>query len=147
MLYLDIPTIRDLAALDTIRADACVSIYLPTTPLTQQIGESRINLSNLLRTATGQLEAAGADKQRIASVQQQVTDLLDDDEFWAHQAHSLVILVTPDMIRTYRLANRLTDMVEVSDRFHLKPLLRAVTFPHAAHVLALSENAVRLIEV
>ncbi|MEZ5933282.1 MAG: hypothetical protein R3F54_15280 [Alphaproteobacteria bacterium] len=38
-------------------------------------------------------------------------------------------------------------MVEISDRFHLKPLLRAITFPHAAHVLAVSENAVRLIEV
>jgi hypothetical protein len=35
----------------------------------------------------------------------------------------------------------------VSDRFHLKPLLRAVTFPHCAYVLALSENAVRLLEV
>jgi hypothetical protein len=38
-------------------------------------------------------------------------------------------------------------MVEVSDRFHLKPLLRAITFPHEAFVLALSENAVRLVEV
>ena len=38
-------------------------------------------------------------------------------------------------------------MVEVSDRFHLKPLLRAVTFPQAAYVLALAENSVRLVEV
>src|SRR5690554_7117485 len=45
------------------------------------------------------------------------------------------------------MANKLNEIVEVSDRFHLKPLLRATTFPQAAHVLALSENAVRLIEV
>jgi hypothetical protein len=38
-------------------------------------------------------------------------------------------------------------MVEVSDRFHLKPLLRAVSFPHSAYILALSENAVRLVEM
>ena len=38
-------------------------------------------------------------------------------------------------------------MVEVSDRFHLKPLLRAVTFPQTAYVLALAENSVRLVEV
>jgi hypothetical protein len=147
MLYLDIPTIHDIGALDLVRHEVCVSIYLRTTPVTQQIGESRINLGNLLKTATGQLEAAGIDKHRIGQLQQQVTELLDDDAFWTYQAHSLVILATPDLIRTYRLANRLTDMVEVSDRFHLQPLLRAVTFPHAAHVLALSENAVRLIEV
>jgi hypothetical protein len=38
-------------------------------------------------------------------------------------------------------------MVEVSDRFHLKPLLRAVTFPHAAWILALSQGSVRLLEM
>jgi hypothetical protein len=38
-------------------------------------------------------------------------------------------------------------MVQVSDRFHLKPLLRAVTFPHEAFVLALSENQVRVLEI
>src|SRR5262249_13706642 len=31
--------------------------------------------------------------------------------------------------------------------FHLKPLLRAITFPHSAYILALSENAVRLVEM
>jgi hypothetical protein len=38
-------------------------------------------------------------------------------------------------------------MVEVSDRFHVKPLLRSATFPQAAFVLALSQNAARLVEV
>lgn len=147
MLYVDIPTIRDINALDLIRDDICISIYMRTTPLTQQIGKSRINLGNLLKTAIEQLEAAGVDKQRTALVQQQVSNLLADDDFWVHQAHSLAILATPDLVRTYRLANQLTDMVEVSDRFHLNPLLRAITFPHAAHILALSENAVRLIEI
>src|SRR5690606_25492577 len=39
------------------------------------------------------------------------------------------------------------SIVEVSDRYHLKPLLRAITFSHGALVLALSENSVRLVEV
>ena len=38
-------------------------------------------------------------------------------------------------------------MVEVSDRFHLKPLLRALSFPHTAFVLALSQNGVRVLEI
>jgi hypothetical protein len=45
------------------------------------------------------------------------------------------------------LANNLTPAVEVSDRFHLKPLLRAVTFPHTAFVLALAQGSVRLLEI
>lgn len=48
------------------------------------------------------------------------------------------------MIRTFRLPNDLTPLLVVSDRLYLKPLFRPVTFPHAAFVLALSENAVRL---
>ncbi|MFD2399460.1 hypothetical protein ACFSVJ_25605 [Prauserella oleivorans] len=48
---------------------------------------------------------------------------------------------------TYRLPNRLPSTVEVSDRFHVKPLLRAVTFPQAAFVLALAAGSVRLVEV
>ena len=63
------------------------------------------------------------------------------------QAHSLAVLATPDSVRTFRLATAITDRVEVSDRFHLKPLLRAIAFPQHAFVLALSENAVRLVEV
>lgn len=147
MLYVDMPTAREIGALNQVRADACVSIYLETTPLTQKIDESRTKLGNLVKKAIGQLEAANLDKRRIWPLQEHLDVLLEDDDFWEHQAHSLAILVTPDRIRTYRLANTLTDMVEVSDRFHLKPLLRAIAFPHAAHVLAVSEKAVRLIEV
>lgn len=147
MLYVDMPTAREVGELNLVRSDACISIYLQTTPLTQEIGQSRINLGNLVREAVNQLEAAGLEKRRIWPMQEHFETLLEDDEFWEHQAHSLAILATPDQMRTYRLANKLNDLVEVSDRFHLKPLLRAITFPQAAHVLAISENAVRLVEV
>lgn len=147
MYYVDMPNAEEIGELNLVRSDACVSIYLPTTPISRETEQSRINLGNLVKKAVAQLEAAGHDKKRIASLQKQFDDLLPDDEFWNHQANSLAILATPDSLRTYRMANKLTDIVEVSDRFHLKPLLRAITFPHSAHVLALSENAVRLIEI
>ncbi|ODS02605.1 hypothetical protein AUC71_01495 [Methyloceanibacter marginalis] len=147
MLYVDVPTSKEVAALNLVRSDACISIYLKTTPLTQEIRDSQITLGNLAKSAIGQLEGAGLEKRRIWPLQENFDSLLEDDAFWKHQAHSLAILATPDLMRTYRLANKLTDMVKVSDRFHLKPLLRAITFPHAAHVLAISENAVRLVEI
>ncbi len=147
MLYVDIPTSREVGKLNLVRSDACISIYLKTTPLTQEIEESRIALGNLVKTAIDQLESAGLEKRRIWPLQEHFESLLEDNAFWEHQAHSLAILATPDLMRTYRLANKLTGMVKVSDRFHLKPLLRAIAFPHAAHVLAISENAVRLVEV
>lgn len=55
MLYVDIPIPDDIAALAAARGDACVSIYLRTTPLTQQAQADRIELKNLAKRAIEQL--------------------------------------------------------------------------------------------
>jgi len=147
MLYVDVPTLPETKALVSARADACVSIYVPTTPQTQHVGASRIAFGNQTRVALQQLEQAGFDKRRAAALAAALDALGEDDEFWRVQAHSLAVLATPDSLRTFRLATAVPALTEVSDRFHIKPLLRAVAFPQTAYVLALSENAVRLVEV
>ncbi len=147
MLYVDIPTQPEIRALFEARADACVSIYLATTPETQNVTLSRISFGNLTRTALKQLDAAGFDKRRRAALEEQLLALDEDDQFWRLQANSLAVLATPDSLRTFRLATEVTETVEVSDRFHLKPLMRAMAFPQHAFVLALSENDARLLEV
>ena len=145
--HIDIPTRPEIAALLDERNPASVSIYLPTTPLPQDADADRIEFKNLAAAAIGQLEDAGADRATVAGVREHVDDLLDDEEFWTLLGSSLAVFVTPDGVRTFRLPNRLTSMAEVSDRMHLKPLLRSVTFPQAAVVLALAQGSVRLIEV
>lgn len=147
MLYVDIPTLAQIRTLHRARADACVSIYVSTTPQTQKVKAGRIAFGNLIKAALQQLEAAGFDKRRRGLLEAELAALGEDDVFWSLQAHSLAVLATPDSVRTFRLATAITDGVEVSDRFHLKPLLRAIAFPQHAFVLALSENAVRLVEV
>ena len=147
MLYVDLPTKAEIAALAAQRDAMSVSIYLPTTPHTQDTHADRIELKNQAKEAARQLHEAGADKKRCAELAEHLDDLIDDDEFWRFQARSLAILATPEHVHTFRLANVLEPMAEVSDRFHLKPLLRAVTFPQTAYVLALAENSVRLVEV
>jgi len=146
MLHLDIPTHEQVQVLFRTRVDGCVSIYLPTTPLTQHVNASRIELGNLLKAALQQLDDAGIERKRRLAVQEHVEALVDDDEFWRFQATSLAILATPEHIWTFRLPTTLQPQVEVSGRFHLKPLLRAITFPQSGLVLALSENQVRLVE-
>jgi hypothetical protein len=145
--HIDIPTRPEIAALLDERNPASVSIYLPTSPLPQEADADRIEFKNLAAEAVGQLEAGGADRAAVAGVREHVADLLDDDEFWTRMASSLAAFVTPDGVRTFRLPNRLSSLVEVSDRMHVKPLLRSVTFPQAAVVLALAQGSVRLIEV
>ena len=146
-LHTDIPTRSEVERLLTTRDPSCVSIYLPTSPITQDAQADRIELKNLTASAAEQLEAAGARRDGVAEIRDALDDLVDDDEFWAEQARSLAVFAWPTGVRTFRLPNRLTSEVEVADRFYVKPLLRAVTFPQAAFVLALAAGAVRLVEV
>ena len=57
-------------------------------------------------------------------MQEQFDDLLADDEFWSYQGCGLAVFSMLEMMRACLLAKRLADMVEVSDRFHTKSLLR-----------------------
>ena len=143
-LHLDIPTRTQLDELLSTREPACVSIYLPTSPLPQESDAARIGFKDLAGQA---LEQLAGERRTAAAVREQLDDLLDDDAFWNELAISLAAFATPEGVRTFRLPNRLSSIVEVSDRFHVKPLLRSVTFPQAGLVLALAQGSVRLIEV
>jgi hypothetical protein len=147
LLHVDLPTRSEILAIASARSEPSVTIYLATTPLTEAAQADRIALKNLGREAIAQLEAAGTDKRSIWPIEAALEEVGSDDEFWAHQANSLALFITPDSLRTFRLPSRLTSAVHVSDRFHIKPLLRAVTFGQDAYVLAIGRGAVRLIEV
>jgi len=147
VLHVDIPSRTDIERLIAVRAPACVSIFLRASPVTQDAQKDRIELKNLTSAALDQLRARDADKRAIAAIEEAADDLIDDDDFWRFQANSLAVFVTPDTACTFRLPNRLESMVEVSDRFYVKPLLRSVTVPQSAFVLALAQGSVRLVEV
>jgi hypothetical protein len=146
ILATDVPTRAELERLLAAREPSSVSIYLPTSPSSRG-DAARIELKNLAGEASGQLQQAGVDKGDVAAIDEELADLLDDDEFWRRQARSLALFLTPTTLTTFRLANNLVSTVEVSDRFHLKPLMRALTFPHTAFMLALSQSKVRLLEI
>lgn len=114
MLHVDTPTLSDFRALISVRADACVSIYLPTTPQTQHVGASRIAFGNLSRSALQQLEAAGLDKRRSAMLEAELAAVGEDDDFWSVQANSLGVLATPDSVRTFRLATAVEQEPDAS---------------------------------
>lgn len=147
MLHIDLPSRAEIEKLAAHRASPTVSIYLRTTPLTREGHGDRIELKNLLKEAVAQMEAADTPKRSIWPIEESVNGLLEDEAFWAEQANSLAVFASGERLVTFRLPNRLTNMVEVSDRAHLKPLLRAVTFPHNAYVLAISIGHCRLVEI
>lgn len=147
MLHTDIPTEVEIRRLAAERDPVSVSIYLRTSPLPLENDKSRIQLGNLVVDAETQLRATGAEANDIADIITAVTDLVEDRPFWTHQSHTLALFAVPGNLQTFRIPNNLSEMVEVSDRFLLTPLLRALAFPQAAFVLALSQHSARLVEL
>jgi hypothetical protein len=146
-LHIDVPTRSEIVALLEARRPGCVSIYMPTTPVTSDVEAERIGFKNAIGEAMERVEELELGRGEDARIREPLEDLLGDEGFWAYQANSLATFATPDGIRTFRLPNHLERSVTVAERFYVKPLLRAVTFPQAAFVLALSQGAVRLLGI
>jgi len=146
-LHTDIPSRRQIERLLQARGGNLVSIYLPTSPITPEADVARIAFKNLAAEAVAELRSAGSGTADRGALEQALDDLHEDRDFWAEQAHSLAVFADPRGLRSFRLPNRLTAVLQVADRYYVKPLLRAVTFPQTAFVLALAEGSVRLLEV
>lgn len=145
--HIDVPSQIDIKQLMAVNAPACVSIYLPTSSLPTEAEANRIEFKTLVGRALERLGTSGAEREAVNGIQDGLAELDEDEAFWLHQARSLAVFATPDSVRTFRLPNNLTELVDVSERFIVKPLLRAVTFPQSAYVLALSVNAAKLLSI
>jgi hypothetical protein len=166
MLHIDIPTLEEFKALAQIKGEVCISVYLPVSPLVENIRANRIAFKDLAREALAQLRETGVDKRKIVDFEKRFDhlaglerDVQDEDKirklqrakpdsfdtFWRYQAHGLAVLSTPGLMRIFRLPNSPKPLAEVADRLHLTPLIRAMTSPHDIFVLALAEESVRLI--
>ncbi|MBT3071218.1 hypothetical protein KKP04_10080 [Rhodomicrobium sp. Az07] len=145
MLYLDRFTDVDYCRLDEIRADHCVSIYIPTNTVSLETEQDKILFKNATQRAMTQLADAGADKRRVSEIEARLKSLADDTLLWNHMAEGLAVFATPDAMETYRLPRTVSVEVEVSDRFHLKPLIPLLAFPHTAYVLDIAQAQVRFL--
>jgi hypothetical protein len=49
MLHIDIPTLEEFKALAQIKGEVCISVYLPVSPLVENIRANRIAFRDLAR--------------------------------------------------------------------------------------------------
>ena len=166
MLHIDIPGLEEFKALAQVKGETCISLYLPTSPLGSSAKVHRTAFKELARDALSQLKEAGIDKAEITAFAEQFDrlagaehDVQDQDKvrkqqhakpdpvdsFWHYQANGLAVLATSGATRTLRLPNSPKPLAAVADRFHLTPLIRAMTSLHDVYVLVLAKESVRLV--
>lgn len=147
MWHLDIPSESELRALAAINGPAVVTIYMSTTPISHDAAAEALGLHNLIKEAmTGVRNRPGLPRGDDDYIEVQLLDLVDDEDFWAHQSHGLGVITTADSQWTFRLPHRPNAQVHVEGKANLIQLI-AATAAQDAHVLCLSESAVRLVDV
>ena len=72
--------------------------------------------------------------------------LLKEASFWKQQIDGLSVFLCQDMFQYFRFPHRFKELVVVTDRFHVKPLLPLLSGDKRFYVLALSQNQVRLFQ-
>jgi hypothetical protein len=138
-------SLEEMTSLAAVSDGACVSIYMPTLWKSSEVQQNPIRFKNLIRQAEVLLVEGGLEHQEASRLLQPAMDL-DEEDFWQHQDHGLAIFVSGSTFRYYRLPIELPELVVVTDRFHLKPLLQLLTGDGQFYVLALSQHKIRLFE-
>jgi Bacterial archaeo-eukaryotic release factor family 3 len=137
---------EELHSLAGKQNDHCVSIYLSTHPAQAETRQNTIRLKNLLREAENRLLALGLWASKAHELLKPAQQLLEQESFWQHQSDGLALFLTEDFFRHYTLPLRFPKLAVVTDRFHLKPLLRYFTSDGQFYLLAPSQNRVRVFQ-
>jgi hypothetical protein len=136
---------RDLRRIAETAGEPCISLYLPTHPSGPDAAQDHLRLSNLSNQASRELDAWGLDGPKEAELLAPARRLVQDIEFWTHSTNGLAVLVASHETTTVRLPDPVDELVVVSERFHVKPLIRFLASDKSFHVLALSQGDIRLL--
>ena len=123
----------------------CVSVYLHTPVFGPDTRQGPSWLRTLARDAAGRLRAAGVDDQTAADVLEPFRTLEDDPAFWEHQGPGLALFTAPGFAARLRLPVAVEEQVVVGAVFRLAPLVPLLNPSSGFLVLALAQNAVRLL--
>ena len=123
-----------------------VSIFMSTHCKGPETKQDPIRLKNLLKEAEQQLVELEVRPAEARDWLAPAGALLGNADFWQHQSNGLALFITKELFRYYRVPLSFEELVVVSNRFHLKPLLALFTEDGQYYILALSQDQVRLLE-
>ncbi len=124
----------------------CISIYLPTHRGGAEVRQGQIRLKNLLKKAEDQLASNGRRQGEVKALLEPIQTLCENSGFWQYQSDGLAIFRSAEKFLYYRLPLHVDELLVITDRFHVKPLLRLFTEDGRFYLLALSKKEVRFFQ-
>ena len=136
----------ELKTLMSKQKGPCISLFMPAYRAGAEIQQNQIRFRNLLREAEEKLVANGHRSPEAKALLEPAQGLLGNVLFWRQQSGGLAIFLSADIFRYYLLPINLDELIVVADRFHVKPLLPALSGDGRYYILTLSQKGSRLYE-
>ena len=143
---MDFVTMEELKVFLPRYSGWCVSLFMPTHRKGRATEQDPIRFRNLLREVEERLLEKGLRTPDVQQMLKPAQALSEEPGFWRHQSDGLALFFTSDTIHSYRVPLPFEELVVISNRFHLKPLLPLFASDGHFYILALSQNQVRLLE-
>ena len=143
---MNVLTRNNLKLLMAVHKEPCVSVFMPMHRSGPETQQDPIRLKNLIREAEERLIARGLRTPEAKELLEPAERLLRDGLFRQHQSDGLAMFLSLGVFHYYLLPFVFEELVIVTDRFHIKPLLPLLSGDGRYFVLALSQNKIRLLQ-
>ncbi len=140
------PTLADLRSLADAEPGLCVSMAFPTHVGSDQAAQDPVRLKNAVRRAKDLLVSRGMRAPDANALLEAIENLPLDKQDWRTRSAGLAVYRSAKDIHVFRLHAAPPDRVIVGERFAVTPLVASLAVEHRFHVLAISRQAVRLLD-
>ena len=143
---MNVLTGNNLKLLMEVHRWPCVSVFMPMHRSGPESQQDLIRFKNLIREAEEGLITRGIPAHEARELLESAQKFLQGDLFHQHQSDGLAMFLSPEVFRIYMLPFVFRELVIVTDRFHIRPLLPLLSGDGRYYILALSQNKVRLLQ-
>jgi hypothetical protein len=126
----------------------CISIYIPTHRAGHETlnGQDHILFKNKIREARTLLGRHDVPEAEIDAYLKPAEELLNDTNFWRHQAEGLAMFITKGFSAHFTLPSTMPDVVYVLDQFYFTPVLPILSQNGRFFILSLYREKVGFFE-
>jgi hypothetical protein len=135
---------NDLRQLATMNGEYVVSIYMPAV-VGAENRQNPVRFKNLVRVAGQRMLDRKIGEPAVQKMTVSARTLLDQFDLWQDLSHGLAVFISRDSLRVWPLPFACEEICIVGRHVYLLPLLSWETSDAPYFVLAVSQNAVRLL--
>ncbi|MFH0926505.1 MAG: hypothetical protein V1872_12905 [bacterium] len=143
---MDFINVKEIKTLLKEQQKPCVSLFLPTHRKGKEIKQDSIRLKNLLSRAEQGLKAQGIETEGINEFLEPAKKFLDDPYFWHYQSDGLAMFLAPNEFYYYCLPLEFEELIIVSNKFYITPLVPLLTSEGHFFILDLNQKRLRMFQ-